>query len=75
MLSLAAWRALYHLATKPYAWEKTEHGLARTSRRTDSIMRSLLELERQLTQLKAAGELPYNPAASSAVPLRSRAAA
>jgi glycosyltransferase XagB len=32
MLSLAAWRALYHLARDPYRWEKTEHGLAKTSR-------------------------------------------
>jgi cellulose synthase/poly-beta-1,6-N-acetylglucosamine synthase-like glycosyltransferase len=32
MLSLAAWRALYHLMRDPYRWEKTEHGLARTSR-------------------------------------------
>ena len=31
-LSIAAWRALYQLLTEPYHWEKTEHGLARTSR-------------------------------------------
>ncbi len=31
-LSVAAWRALYQLLTEPYRWEKTEHGLARTSR-------------------------------------------
>jgi hypothetical protein len=31
-LSIAAWRALYQLATDPYRWEKTEHGLARHSR-------------------------------------------
>jgi cellulose synthase/poly-beta-1,6-N-acetylglucosamine synthase-like glycosyltransferase len=34
MLSLAAWRALYQLIRDPYRWEKTEHGLARTSRMT-----------------------------------------
>ena len=33
LLSLAAWRALYQLLRCPYRWEKTEHGLARTSRR------------------------------------------
>jgi hypothetical protein len=33
MLSLAAWRALWQLVRDPYRWEKTEHGLARTSRR------------------------------------------
>ena len=32
LLSLAAWRALFQLALDPYRWEKTEHGLARTSR-------------------------------------------
>ena len=30
LLSLAAWRALYQLVFAPYAWEKTEHGLAIT---------------------------------------------
>jgi glycosyltransferase XagB len=37
MLSLAAWRALYHLIRYPHHWEKTEHGLARTSRLTSRI--------------------------------------
>jgi cellulose synthase/poly-beta-1,6-N-acetylglucosamine synthase-like glycosyltransferase len=32
LLSLAAWRALFQLMRAPYRWEKTEHGLARTSR-------------------------------------------
>jgi hypothetical protein len=32
LLSLAAWRALYQLLRDPYGWEKTEHGLALTSR-------------------------------------------
>lgn len=32
LLSLAAWRALFQLVADPYRWEKTEHGLARTSR-------------------------------------------
>jgi glycosyltransferase XagB len=32
LLSLAAWRALYQLVSNPHGWEKTEHGLARTSR-------------------------------------------
>lgn len=31
-LSIAAWRALFQLLREPYRWEKTEHGLARTSR-------------------------------------------
>jgi cellulose synthase/poly-beta-1,6-N-acetylglucosamine synthase-like glycosyltransferase len=33
LLSLAAWRALFQFVIAPYHWEKTEHGLARTSRR------------------------------------------
>ena len=32
LLSAAAWRALYQLVSDPYRWEKTAHGLARTSR-------------------------------------------
>ncbi len=32
LLSLAAWRALFQLLHDPQRWEKTEHGLARTSR-------------------------------------------
>ena len=32
LLSIAAWRALLQLLRNPYRWEKTEHGLARTSR-------------------------------------------
>jgi glycosyltransferase XagB len=37
MLALAAWRALYQLIWDPYRWEKTEHGLARTSRMATPI--------------------------------------
>jgi hypothetical protein len=32
LLSLAAWRAVFQLMYDPQRWEKTEHGLARTSR-------------------------------------------
>ena len=32
LLSLAAWRALFQLAYDPYGWEKTAHGLGRSSR-------------------------------------------
>jgi glycosyltransferase XagB len=35
LLSLAAWRALYQLLHDPQRWEKTEHGLARSSRLDD----------------------------------------
>ncbi|MGZ8373016.1 MAG: glycosyltransferase family 2 protein, partial [Rhodoplanes sp.] len=33
LLSLAAWQALWKLVRDPYRWDKTEHGLARTSRK------------------------------------------
>ncbi len=36
LLSLAAWRALFQLIYDPQRWEKTEHGLARTSRLSTS---------------------------------------
>ena len=32
LLSIAAWRALFQLVHAPSYWEKTDHGLARTSR-------------------------------------------
>jgi hypothetical protein len=32
LLSVAAWRAFYQLLVKPFHWEKTAHGLAKTSR-------------------------------------------
>ncbi len=39
LLSLAAWRALFQLLYDPQRWEKTEHGLARTSRLFDARYR------------------------------------
>jgi hypothetical protein len=62
MLSLAAWRAVYQLAVAPYAWEKTEHGLSRSSHRAERITRALVALERQLSDFKESGELPALPA-------------
>nr|AIA86056.1 CAZy families GT2 protein [uncultured Afipia sp.] len=48
LLSVAAWRALFQLIFKPYHWEKTEHGTARTSRlarrqRAERIVATILE--------------------------------
>jgi cellulose synthase/poly-beta-1,6-N-acetylglucosamine synthase-like glycosyltransferase len=38
LLSAAAWRALWQLMRDPYRWEKTRHGLAKTSRlATESV--------------------------------------
>jgi cellulose synthase/poly-beta-1,6-N-acetylglucosamine synthase-like glycosyltransferase len=36
LLSLAAWRAVIQLVIAPHLWEKTEHGLARTTRHADA---------------------------------------
>ncbi len=33
LISFAAWRSLVELARDPFGWNKTDHGLARTSRR------------------------------------------
>jgi cellulose synthase/poly-beta-1,6-N-acetylglucosamine synthase-like glycosyltransferase len=48
LLSVAAWRALFQLIADPYRWEKTDHGLARTSRlarrkRAERIIATILE--------------------------------
>jgi hypothetical protein len=58
LLSLAAWRGLCQLVASPYVWEKTEHGLAKSSRLAADLTQSLLELERHLTRLAEAGDLP-----------------
>lgn len=58
MLSFAAWRALYQLFFAPFAWEKTTHGLAKTSHRAHRTTRALVSLERELTGMKQRGELP-----------------
>jgi hypothetical protein len=58
VLSLAAWRALLQLAVTPYSWEKTEHGLAKTSRVATSLTRSLIELEIYFRAQKESGNLP-----------------
>jgi glycosyltransferase XagB len=68
LLSLAAWRALFQLIVAPYTWEKTEHGLAKSSRLAAGMIRSLLELERYLSGLKNSGRLP--PLAGEAAPRR-----
>jgi hypothetical protein len=43
ILTLAAWRALIQLARDPHGWEKTEHGLARNSRRAKKLSAATLE--------------------------------
>jgi cellulose synthase/poly-beta-1,6-N-acetylglucosamine synthase-like glycosyltransferase len=60
LLSAAAWRALYQLLRDPYRWEKTEHGLAHTSRRRDVIESVTRILARESQMLSI---VPANPAA------------
>lgn len=58
LLSTAAWRAVHQLVARPFLWEKTEHGLARTSRRAARLARALTDLERDLELAQQAGALP-----------------
>jgi len=58
LLSAAAWRALFQFVVAPYRWEKTEHGLAKSSRRMDAIARSLNALDRELRGLQAVNDSP-----------------
>ncbi|HET9716076.1 MAG TPA: glycosyltransferase family 2 protein [Pseudolabrys sp.] len=53
LVSVAAWRAAIELIIAPFHWNKTEHALDRT----DTITPALLDLTRQLGDLKEAGEL------------------
>lgn len=72
LLSLAAWRAVYQLICAPYLWEKTAHGLARTSHRAARMTRALLELERELEALKQSGKLAEINAATDTSAIRRR---
>lgn len=47
LMSAAAWAALYDLVLRPFHWHKTEHGLARSSRR------SALALAERAVKVKA----------------------
>jgi hypothetical protein len=58
LLPLAAWRGLYQLVISTFAWEKTEHSLAKSSRLAAGMTRSLLELERHFTGLIQTDDLP-----------------
>lgn len=57
-LSAAAWRALYQLFAAPFVWEKTEHGLARSSHRTARLTAALTDLDRDLGAVIDDGKLP-----------------
>ena len=62
MLSFAAWRAVGQLLTDPHRWEKTEHGLARTSRRRLRLVRAKVAPSRPTDS--AANRRPRRPAAA-----------
>lgn len=69
MLSCAGWRALNQLIRAPYRWEKTEHGVARTTRRRphhshlNARLRRLERLERDLSRIIALDEAREQPSA------------
>ncbi len=54
LLSLAAWRALFQLLYSPQYWQKTEHGLAKTSRIFEKTRRSQVNRN----QVARAGQSP-----------------
>jgi hypothetical protein len=60
LLSLAAWRALFQLSSHPHRWEKTEHGLARTSRlaAADRVQRQRPKRRTRATDSAADRRLP-----------------
>jgi hypothetical protein len=71
LLSLAAWRALWQFVFAPHLWEKTEHGLAKNSRRNQRITAALLALEGELSRLEREGKLPGVPVAAAQLANRS----
>lgn len=60
LLSFSAWRALYQFTTAPFVWEKTEHGLARSSRRAETLARPLVALERTFRDSKIVDQIPLS---------------
>jgi hypothetical protein len=64
LLSVAAWRALLQLIHDPYRWEKTEHGLAKSSRcGRPPIQRTLAE--ERAVDLVSRFRSSHHPAAPS----------
>jgi hypothetical protein len=64
LLSLAAWRALIQLLYNPQYWEKTEHGLAKTSRISKKKSRRgerAGAAQSPVTIMTTAGDLPMKP--------------
>src|SRR6202042_475688 len=69
LLSLAAWRALIQLWRDPQRWEKTAHGLARTSRmpETRSLETDGRRANRAEPRPRGSHE-PFAPTATIAAP-------
>jgi hypothetical protein len=61
LLSWAAWRAFYQLLRDPQRWEKTEHGLAKTSRMNE--MQPLETAHRPAIGSRAQSNRPVAPTA------------
>jgi cellulose synthase/poly-beta-1,6-N-acetylglucosamine synthase-like glycosyltransferase len=61
LLSLAAWRALYQLIRDPYRWEKTAHGLAKTSRLAEEPGAAVV----RMSVRSSGADRPRNPRAGA----------
>ncbi|MBS0533963.1 MAG: glycosyltransferase [Proteobacteria bacterium] len=79
LLSTAAWRAVYQLFAQPFLWEKTEHGLARSSHRAARLAQTLAGLEQdlrvaqQVRRTPAIAERARDTSSSRRRPLRASA--
>jgi cellulose synthase/poly-beta-1,6-N-acetylglucosamine synthase-like glycosyltransferase len=67
LLSWAAWRALFQLLSDPLKWEKTEHGMAKTSRLFGTRFREISHRAR-LDPGKARSTKPIAPTAIITAP-------
>ncbi|MDO8533601.1 MAG: glycosyltransferase, partial [Xanthobacteraceae bacterium] len=63
LLSLAAWRAVIQLVIAPHVWEKTEHGLARSSHYAETV-EAALPVSRPLRAAAASRPRPRPPSVS-----------
>jgi cellulose synthase/poly-beta-1,6-N-acetylglucosamine synthase-like glycosyltransferase len=61
MLSFAAWRAAIQLVISPHLWEKTEHGLARTSRYGGKFLPATPSAPAARFRAASANRLPPRP--------------
>ena len=61
LLSLAAWRAVFQLLLAPQLWEKTEHGLAKSSRLAKELVEPPSRLNRLANVPRSVRQQPDRP--------------